>query len=67
METTKIYNVYFYDEMDDSNNENRYYRKEENAEKKYKQLCKKYKVKPSFCFTDQNGVTIWYTEIYIED
>lgn len=63
----QVYEVYFYNDYDQTEHEHRYFRNEKNAEKKYKQLCKKYDVKPRFCFTDQDGFTIWYGKIYFDD
>lgn len=63
----KIYQVYFYNVYDDSEHEHWYFRSEKNAENKYKSLCKKYGLKPSFCFSDKDWYTIWYSEIHIED
>jgi len=50
----KIYQVYFENTYDPSENEEWYYRSEDKANKKYGELCKKYNVKRSFCFTDQD-------------
>ena len=50
----KIYEVYFYNEYDDSEHKHWYFRSEKNADKKYEELCKKYNVNRSFCFTDQD-------------
>lgn len=60
---TTIYRVYFENEWDDSENDERFYNSEENADKKYRQLCRKYWVKPSFCFTDKNWYCIWYGSV----
>lgn len=54
MEDLKIYEVYFYNAYDDSEHEHWYFRSEENAEKKYRALCKKCGIKPSFCFSDKD-------------
>ena len=67
MDKEKIYEVYFYDASDESAHEHWYYHNEDNAEKKYRKLCKEYWVKPSFCFTDKNWYTIGYWEICFED
>ena len=63
----KIYQVYFENTYDPSENKEWYYRSEDKADKKYGELCKKYNVKHSFCFTDQDWYYIWYSEIHIED
>ena len=42
MEKIEIYQVYFTNSWDDSENQERYFTTEEKASKKYKQLCKKY-------------------------
>ncbi len=67
MENSKIYEVYFYNEYDDSENKSWYFRSEENAEKKYKSLCKKYGLKTGFCFSDEDWYTIWYSEVHFSD
>ena len=67
METKNFYDVYFYNEMDEGEHEHWYFKSKENADKKYRQLCKKYWLKPSFCFTDKNGYTIGYTNISFND
>ena len=52
MEELKIYQVYFTNAWNDSENQERYFRTEEKASKKYKELCRKYGLKTSFCFSD---------------
>ena len=66
-EGLKIYQVYFTNSWDDSENKERYYKTEENAQKKYKQLCKKYGLKTIFCFSDNEEYCVWYWTIHIED
>lgn len=63
----KIYRVYFENAYDPSENNDWFYRSEDKADEKYRGLCKKYGVKRSFCFTEQNWYCIWYSEIHIED
>ena len=67
MEKLEIYQVYFTNSWDNSENQERYFRTEEKASKKYKQLCKKYWLKPSFCFSDNEEYCVWYWTIHIED
>jgi hypothetical protein len=50
----KIYRVYFENAYDPSENNDWFYRSEDKADEKYRGLCKKYGVKRSFCFTEQN-------------
>lgn len=67
MKNIEIYQVYFTNSRDNSENNEWYYTTEEKADKKYRQLCKKYWLKPSFCFTDRNWYCIGYSQIHIEN
>ena len=67
MEELEIYEVYFYNAEDESEHEHWYFKNEENAEKKYKQLCKKYWIRPRYCFSDEYWYTIGYWQVMFSD
>ena len=62
----KIYQVYCEDYIA-KEREERFYCDKENAEKKYRKLCKKYWLTPWYCYANKNWICIMWTDVFLCD